>query len=151
QDCYDGCSQPFGSSAFWACCNACGYRANRVVVDHGDGTWSQYVHLDYASVSVGQHVNQADVIGYSGTSGCSSGPHLHYAVEQSCNDRTYGNCWSVPSSFAEAGSPGCGAWVTSQNTGGGGDGGSNGPPPAPSLVRNPDGSALVVAVASDGH
>jgi murein DD-endopeptidase MepM/ murein hydrolase activator NlpD len=37
-----------------------------------------YCHLDKAEVKVGQQVKQGDIIGHSGNSGTSSGPHLHF-------------------------------------------------------------------------
>jgi murein DD-endopeptidase MepM/ murein hydrolase activator NlpD len=112
QACYDGCTQPFGSTAFWQCCNACINTSNHVNVDHGDGTVSTYWHLDQVAVQDGQAVHRGDVLGYSGTSGCSSGPHLHFQVMGSC---PRGYCQSVAISFAEAGVPPCGQEVTSRN------------------------------------
>jgi murein DD-endopeptidase MepM/ murein hydrolase activator NlpD len=111
-DCYDGCTQPFGSSAFWTCCNACINTSNHVNVDHGDGTVATYWHLDQVAVSNGQAVAAGDLLGYSGTSGCSSGPHLHFMVMGDCPT---GYCQSVPIVFDEAGAPACGATVTSKN------------------------------------
>jgi hypothetical protein len=110
--CYDGCPQAFGSSDFWACCNGCINTSNHVNIDHGDGAVSTYWHMDVVTVSLGQHVNRGDLIGYSGTSGCSSGPHLHFQTMGHCPS-SY--CASIPISFAEAGVPGCGARVTSRN------------------------------------
>ena len=56
--------------------------ANRVVLRHADGTRSVYVHLmpGGARVRVGEHVIRAELVGYSGDTGYSSGPHLHFAV-----------------------------------------------------------------------
>ena len=108
--CYDGCTQPFGSSAFWTCCNACINTSNHVNVAHGDGTVATYWHLDQVAVSNGQIVAAGDLLGYSGTSGCSSGPHLHFMVMGDCPT---GYCQSVSIVFDEAGAPACGANVTS--------------------------------------
>jgi len=108
QSCYDGCTQPFGSSAFWSCCNGCINTSNHVNVQHADGTVATYWHLDAATVKVGDHVNAGDAVGYSGTSGCSSGPHLHFQVMGSCPT---GYCQSISISFQEAGIPACGAQV----------------------------------------
>jgi hypothetical protein len=110
--CYDGCTQPFGTSAFWTCCNGCINTANHVNVQHVDGTVATYFHLDVATVTVGQKVKAGDLLGYSGTSGCSSGPHLHFQVMGNCPT---GYCQSIATSFAEAGVPACGDQVTSQN------------------------------------
>ena len=65
-----------------------------------------------ATVHVGQVVNAGDIIGYSGTSGCSSGPHIHFQVMGNCPT---GYCQSVPVSLSNAGVPACGAVVTSDN------------------------------------
>jgi murein DD-endopeptidase MepM/ murein hydrolase activator NlpD len=111
-DCYDGCTQPFGTSAFWSCCNGCIDSANFVNVQHADGTVATYYHLDVATVQNGATVKAGDMLGYSGTSGCSSGPHLHFQVMGSC-PTSY--CQSQAISFAEAGVPPCGRTVKSQN------------------------------------
>jgi hypothetical protein len=110
QNCYDGCTQPFGTSAFWTCCNACINTSNHVNVQHADGTVATYWHLDVATVKVGDHVNAGDPLGYSGTSGCSSGPHLHFMNMGNCPT---GYCQSVSMKFQEAGIPACGAQVKS--------------------------------------
>ncbi|MCR4639692.1 murein hydrolase activator EnvC [Ruminococcus sp.] len=61
-------------------CGCGGGYGNYVVISH-DGTYSTvYGHLASACVSVGQYVNQGDVIGYIGTTGWSTGPHLHFEV-----------------------------------------------------------------------
>jgi murein DD-endopeptidase MepM/ murein hydrolase activator NlpD len=53
-----------------------------VWVDHGNGFVSTYFHLSSFAVSGGQWVNQGQIIGNSGNTGNSSGPHLHFAVHQ---------------------------------------------------------------------
>ena len=53
---------------------------NYVLIDHGEGIASRYAHLNSASVSVGDTVSQGQLIGYSGTTGNSSGPHLHFEI-----------------------------------------------------------------------
>ena len=53
---------------------------NYVVVDHGGGYTTLYAHLTSVSVSVGQMVGQGDTVGITGSTGNSTGPHLHYAV-----------------------------------------------------------------------
>jgi len=59
-------------------------RANSVVILHDDGTIAQYAHLAQrpAVVSRGQRVAAGDRIGFSGNTGYSSGPHLHFAVSR---------------------------------------------------------------------
>jgi murein DD-endopeptidase MepM/ murein hydrolase activator NlpD len=52
----------------------------QVVVRHGDGRYSQYAHLSAISVKDGQSVGAGQRIGRSGSTGNSSGPHLHFEV-----------------------------------------------------------------------
>ncbi|HOJ33303.1 MAG TPA: peptidoglycan DD-metalloendopeptidase family protein [Candidatus Hydrogenedentes bacterium] len=56
------------------------YLGNTVRIDHGDGLVTVYAHLSSMSVSVGEHVNRGDEIGKVGTSGRTTGAHLHYEV-----------------------------------------------------------------------
>lgn len=49
-----------------------------VVINHPDGSQTQYSHLSRVSVAVGDTVSQGDGIGLSGNTGKSTGPHLHY-------------------------------------------------------------------------
>jgi murein DD-endopeptidase MepM/ murein hydrolase activator NlpD len=51
-----------------------------VVVDHGFGTTTWYGHLSGFNVQEGKQVRRGDVIGYAGTSGRSTGPHVHYEI-----------------------------------------------------------------------
>ena len=68
------------SSVSKAGCGCGGGYGNYVIISH-DGTYSTlYGHLASAAVSVGQYVNQGDVIGYIGSTGWSTGAHLHFEV-----------------------------------------------------------------------
>ncbi len=51
---------------------------NYVMIDHGSGYATLYAHLSRAAVGPGQHVDSAQVIGFSGSTGRSTGPHVHF-------------------------------------------------------------------------
>ena len=51
-----------------------------VVINHGDGFSSMYLHMTRYVVSVGQTVSQGQTIGYVGNTGVSTGAHLHFAI-----------------------------------------------------------------------
>jgi murein DD-endopeptidase MepM/ murein hydrolase activator NlpD len=51
---------------------------NYTCIDHGGGFSTCYGHQSSISVSAGQQVNQGDLIGYSGNTGYSTGPHVHF-------------------------------------------------------------------------
>ena len=53
---------------------------NHVVINHGDGFSSLYAHMDYFVVSAGQYVSQGQLIGYMGSTGNSTGNHLHFTI-----------------------------------------------------------------------
>lgn len=53
---------------------------NHVVVDHGNGVTSVYGHLNSISVQAGQQVDQTTILGYEGTTGASTGTHLHFEI-----------------------------------------------------------------------
>jgi murein DD-endopeptidase MepM/ murein hydrolase activator NlpD len=53
---------------------------NHVVIDHGFGYQTVYAHLDRFNVRVGQKVKRGDIIGFVGSTGLSTAPHLHYEV-----------------------------------------------------------------------
>ncbi len=51
-----------------------------IMVDHGHGISTRYGHLSGFAVTPGQQIHRGDTIGYIGSSGRSTGPHLHYEV-----------------------------------------------------------------------
>lgn len=53
---------------------------NAVWIDHGDGLFSQYNHLDSIAVARGDSIPAGEIIGRSGNTGKSTGPHLHWGV-----------------------------------------------------------------------
>ena len=57
-----------------------GGAGNYVQINHGDGYKSIYMHMTHYVVSVGQYVSQGQVIGYCGSTGGSTGPHLHFGI-----------------------------------------------------------------------
>ncbi|MEU7723765.1 LysM peptidoglycan-binding domain-containing M23 family metallopeptidase [Streptomyces sp. NPDC040724] len=62
-------------SAGWS-----GAYGNEVIVRHTDGKYSQYAHLSQLSVSSGQSVTAGQTLGLSGSTGNSTGPHLHFEI-----------------------------------------------------------------------
>ncbi|GHH50986.1 M23 family metallopeptidase [Streptomyces candidus] len=57
-----------------------GSYGNEVVIRHNDGRFSQYAHLSALNVRSGQSVSGGQQIGYSGSTGNSTGPHLHFEI-----------------------------------------------------------------------
>jgi hypothetical protein len=66
-------------------CNRCacgGFNGNLVTIDHGSGFTTSYLHLASVSVRVGQTVTRGQQIGTVGSTGRSTGPHLHFTMRQ---------------------------------------------------------------------
>ena len=65
-----------------------------VTINHGDGFSSTYLHMTHYIVEEGDYVNQGQVIGYVGSTGDSSGPHLHFGV-------TYNGSYVNPADYID--------------------------------------------------
>ena len=61
-------------------CGCGGGYGNYIMIDHGNGMVTMYAHLSYASVSMGQAVSRGETIGAAGSTGWSTGAHLHFEV-----------------------------------------------------------------------
>ncbi|MCY1059061.1 peptidoglycan DD-metalloendopeptidase family protein [Nannocystis sp. SCPEA4] len=89
--------------------------ANYVTLQHPDGTTSNYAHLSQVSVAVGQYVPRGAVVGLTGSTGWSTGPHAHVARQEGCGQAF---CQSIAVQFVDVapdGIPEGGESVTSQN------------------------------------
>lgn len=53
---------------------------NRVIIDHGSNLISSFSHLSKLNVEAGDEVKKGDIIGWVGSTGFSTGPHLHHAI-----------------------------------------------------------------------
>lgn len=51
-----------------------------MVIDHGQGIHTLYFHLSKISAKVGERVSKGEIIGYTGSSGIATGPHLHWGM-----------------------------------------------------------------------
>ena len=84
-----------GGSSIWAASDGTvitstygsGY-GNYVVIRHDDGNYSLYAHMSSRAVSVGQYVSRGQVIGYVGSTGVSTGYHIHFEVWNSSQQTT---------------------------------------------------------------
>jgi murein DD-endopeptidase MepM/ murein hydrolase activator NlpD len=62
--------------------NYSGSAGNWVGIDHGNGIYTVYMHMSKRSVQEGQMVKKGDVLGLVGSTGRSTGNHLHFAVRK---------------------------------------------------------------------
>ena len=59
-----------------------GNYGNCVMVTHGNGYTTVYGHLSGIAVSSGQYVNMGQTVGYCGSTGLTTGPHLHFEIRE---------------------------------------------------------------------
>ena len=78
-----------------------------VVIDHPNGFSTRYAHLSAIYVSQGQSVTRGQVLGLSGNTGCSSGPHLHFGVYVS-------STWNAIDPWGWQGAAGADPWPYDQ-------------------------------------
>jgi len=69
---------------------------NFVSIQHKYGFMTRYLHMMRVVTRKGRHVNRGDIIGYVGTTGLSTGPHLHYEVHLGPNYVDPMNFLSIP-------------------------------------------------------
>ena len=72
------CTHDYGK--YYSCGCGGGY-GNYVMIDHGDGRVSIYGHLSGVTVVPGQEVSAGQLIGFVGSTGYSTGPHLHFELQ----------------------------------------------------------------------
>ena len=80
-----------------------------VIIDHGNGYSTRYAHMSQIAVSVGQVVDRAQILGLSGNTGCSSGPHLHFGVY-------INSSWTAVDPWGWWGAPGADPWPSDPGT-----------------------------------
>ena len=73
----NSCDHNYGKDGSCGCGGGYG---NYIMIDHGNGMVTMYAHLSYASVSMGQTVSRGETIGAAGSTGWSTGAHLHFEV-----------------------------------------------------------------------
>lgn len=85
------CSKGSSCPAAKASSDGKGSYANRICIDHGNGVYSFYAHLSTGTFKVksGDRARQGQLIAKTGTSGKSTGPHLHFEIRVGGNSTNY--------------------------------------------------------------
>lgn len=88
-------------------------QANSIRILHADGSMAVYAHLELekAQVHPGLQVVAGQLIGYSGNTGFSSGPHLHFAVQYNQGMKLVSAPFSFRTPLGQAQEPVAGAWL----------------------------------------
>lgn len=74
-----------------------------VIIDHGDGLTTRYGHLSHIDAEVGQNIRRGDLVGKVGSTGRSTGPHVHYEIR--INDEPVDPTPYLPGAAAQASQP----------------------------------------------
>jgi murein DD-endopeptidase MepM/ murein hydrolase activator NlpD len=62
------------------------FGGNTIVIDHGLGLYTIYMHLSKSNVVSDEYITKGDVVGFVGSSGRSTGPHLHFGIKMNSNN-----------------------------------------------------------------
>lgn len=71
-----------GGTVATASCGWNGGYGNYVIINHGNGRATLYAHMSSIAVTAGSSIKQGDTVGYVGSTGKSTGPHLHFEVRE---------------------------------------------------------------------
>ena len=102
-----------GDSRIGGCDPKMAKEANYVVLEHDGDLETQYLHFSSVVVKVGERVEEGQLLGYSGNTGWSCGPHLHFKVARRENDGW--NNPSLPAMLAGHGDPVRGTLVAARS------------------------------------